>query len=194
VATTVTRDQVLDGMLTALASLKPATGGAVSSAQYLRDLARYAGEFSTEEAFQRGVAGRCPAVLIAYVGERTLATSVGRKVDKVEGTYAAICVVDFERNRNDRSRVYAVMRDVQGLIGARAFGLAITPMRYVADSLVRDDEKCLAYAIRFTTKYRVDYTKQAIYSPLLSTDGSFKTPPDDGGVTIERSIQTLEGA
>lgn len=192
-ATTVTRDQVLGGLLTALASLKPTTNTAVTTQKPLRDLARYTGEFSTEEALQRGIAGRTPAVLVAYQNERSIYTTVGRRVDRVEGTYFAICCTDAERNREDRRLLFAIMDLVRPLLAAHRLGLSIGPLRYAGDSLVRDDEKCLAYAMRFTTKYHVDYTKQAAYDSLLSTDGTLKFPASQGGATVESTHQTLLG-
>lgn len=171
-ATTVTRDEVLDGMVTALASLKPAKGSPITPTAYVRDISRYAGEFSSQEAMQRGMAGRTPAILIAYERERVLSTTVGRKVDKVEGSFFAICCNDAERSRDDRASIFKLMGDATQLLGARYLGLSIQALRYTGDSLVADDGKVLAYALRFTTRYRRDYTKQATYPPLLSADGS----------------------
>jgi phage gp37-like protein len=193
VATTITRDQVLDAMVAQLAPLKPAVGGAVSPTKYVRDIARYAGEFSTQQALLRGMAGRTPAVLLAFSGERTISTTIGRKVDKVEGTYVAVCCSDSERSRDDRASVFRLMNDVRGLLGARRLGLAMHPLRYVGDQLILDDEQTLAYGVRFTTRYRVDFTKPASYDALLSTDGAFKFPTAQGGATVVGSKQTLEG-
>lgn len=189
---TVTRDQILGGMMAAIAPLKPTIGQAVSTSQYVRDIARYAGEFSTEQALLRGMAGRTPAVLVLYMAERAISRSVSRRVDKVEGSYVAICCVSTARNRDSREpTAHELMNDVRGRLSARRLGLSIQPLCYLGDRLVVEDDKVLAYALNFSTRYRIDNTKTGTYDSLLSASGSLVD--STSGETVVSVQQSLSG-
>jgi hypothetical protein len=170
-AATVTKDQILDAMVAALAPL-----GAAPGPGYLKKLSRYTGEFTTQEAFQAGVVGHTPAVLIAFGGERRVRTTIGRRVDRVEGTYFALGVSESARGREDRAKVLGWLEDVRQLLGARAFGLPIRPLQWQRDDLLRDDDKALAYLSRYTSQYHADYTVDPGADVLESALGGIYDP------------------
>ena len=171
VAVTVTKDQILDGMLTAIGSIVAPSSG-VTDAAYVRKAGRFMGRLDPyNEAFQRGITGRCPAVVFGFDGEHTLKTTIGRRVDRVEGTYLAACISDSERGRDDRKRLLAVLEDVRLLVAARRYSLQIQPVRYHGTRVLIDTEKMLAVAAVFTTRYRVDYTKHATYDVMEDASG-----------------------
>ncbi len=170
-ATNVAVSTILDGMVAALAPIVPTPGHGVSAAKYVRHCSRYAGELTSREAGRRGAAGRTPAVLVAYQGERTLSTTIGRRVDKVEGTFAAVCITDAESDRDRRAFITACLQDVQRLLGARRLGLAIQPLVIRGNRIAADDELMLAHVIDITTRYRRDYTKDPGADRMLTFDG-----------------------
>jgi phage gp37-like protein len=170
---TVSHDEIMDGMVTALASLTTDPGEPLTSTAYVHKIGRFAGRLdTTDEAFQRGVAGRTPAVLVGYEGERTKYNTIGRRTSRVEGDFVAVCVLDAARARDDRKAIYSVVEDVRRLLSARRLSLEISPLRYSGDSTVRDDERMLAIAARFTTRYRVDVTKTNVdYDDMTEASG-----------------------
>jgi hypothetical protein len=203
----VTKDQILAGMVAGLASLVPAEGQAITAAKYVRVVARYGGKLDpgsqiatmsiSDETLQRGVAGRTPAVLIGFDGERRVRTVISRRRDYVEGTYMAVCCRDSERSRDDRKGVMAVSEDVRRLLGARKLGLAIQPLRYAGTRTVRDDEKLLAIAAVFTTRYWVDYTIEPGADVVESAAGEIVAPAEDevdGRVLLEADVELEETA
>lgn len=175
----VTRSQILDGMVTALAVLVPVVGDPVTSTKYVRSVGRYMGRASVEELLQDGVAGRTPAVQVAYESESSLRTATGRRFDRVTGTYVAYCITDRRDTRDARTVALTLTASVRYALGAHTFGLAIRPMRFVGDSLFADSEKIIIYAVRFSTVYRVDYTIDPGTDYLESASGDVHAPHDD---------------
>lgn len=179
-----TRDQIMDGMVTALAPIRYVDGAGLTSTRYVHKLGRYAGKLdTTEETFQRGVAGRTPAIVVGYENERTLHTTIGHKTARVEATFNAVCIVDAARPRDDRKTVYAMVEDARRLLGSRHLGLGIAPLRYVGDQTIQDDEKMLAIAARFVTRYRVDFTKDPGADVIEEVEGDI--------VNAENTLSTL---
>lgn len=175
----VTRDAILDGMVAALSDVTAEAGGAVSTERYLYSAARYMGELRNEEAFKRGVAGRCPAVRVAFVSDRSLRTAVGRRVDRVEGTFVAIVLSDSSKSKDDRDTLLRLSEKVQRLLAARALGLAISPLRHRATNEVAGAEHAMAYGVTFSTRYRVDYTIDPGTTAMETATGDVHTPDDE---------------
>jgi hypothetical protein len=168
----VTRDQILDGMVTALASVTAGVGNPVSSTRFLYSTQRYMGtDFAVQEVQERGVAGRGIACRVAFIDERTIRTTIGRRRDYVEGTYGVYLGVDIQRSRDSRKTLFAAMDNVRLLLGARAFALGVKPLRYKSTARKIDDDKLLLYLDTYTTRYRVDYTKTATYDTMLDVVG-----------------------
>lgn len=173
-ATTVTPDQVLTGMEAAIVgALKPATGDPVTTDKYLRDVGRFSGLAKIKELTEES-RGKSPAVQVAFAGERIIRTTVGRRVDYVEGSFDTYCVSDSRKSRDARGLMgLKICNDVRQSIAARRFSLPIKGMRFVETTLALDDEKekALVYRSRFTSRYHVDYTKQATYETMDSVKG-----------------------
>lgn len=168
----ITRDQILDGMVTALADVTAGVGLPVSGTRYLFSCQRYIGsEFTVQEGQERSIAGRTPAARVAFLSERTIRTTVGRRRDIVEGTFGVYLATEIQRSRDSRKALFAVMSGVRDLLGARALGLGIRPLRYMSTDRVIDDDKMLVYLDRYTTRYRIDYTKEAAYDTALEAIG-----------------------
>lgn len=155
----VTRDQILDGMVTALATVTAGVGNPVSATRYLYSAQRYMGEYTIQESQERGTAGRTPNARVAFVSERTLRTTIGRRRDVVEATYGVYMATDVQRSRDSRKVLFSAMSGVRDLLGSRALSLGIRPLRYQSTARVIDDDKLLVYLDSYTTRYRVDYTK-----------------------------------
>jgi hypothetical protein len=158
VATNVAADSILDAMVTQLATLVN-TGGAATTAKPVHTCQRYLGkEFDTGEGLKRGIAGRCPAVRVQWAGTRTIRTTIGRRVDRVESTFKVIVASDNQHGRDARKGLLALVETVRGLVGSRAFGLPMTPTRYRSTETVIDEDALMAVALTFTALHRVDYT------------------------------------
>ncbi len=176
----VTRDAILDGMVAALANVTAVTGEALSDDRYLYSTGRYMGELGSEEAFKRGVAGRCPAVRVAFVSDRSLRTTIGRRVDYIEGTFAVVVFSDSSKSKDDRDSLLRTSEKVQKLLGARSLGLEIKPLRHRATGEIAAVEHCTAYNVTFSTRYRVDYTIDPGTDVMQSASGEVLQPVDDG--------------
>ncbi len=165
----VTWEQILGGMITGLASITVPQGGAASSTQYLRVCDHYLGQFESEEAFtQGGLAGRTPAVLVAFAGETSLHSSVSHKSDHVEGNFIAFCASDSHRSREDRDVIFKVMRDVRQLLGAKRLGLAISPLRYRGIIIVSEKPQLFAWGVKFSTRYHLDLSRAPAQDETLA--------------------------
>ncbi len=196
----ITRDAILNGMVAALASVAATVGGAVSSSRPFHTVDRYMGELSSEEAFKRGgVAGRCPAVRIAFVSDRSVRTSIGRRVDTVEATFTAVVFSDSVKSKDDRATLLAHAETVQRLLAARRLGLEIKPLRHRATSEIGEIPHCTAYAVTFATRYHVDYSKAVESVPFREAIGDINHPILDeeesiaGRNLIGVSVAGLEG-
>jgi hypothetical protein len=154
----ITRDAILDGIVTALEDVTAAVDLPVSSTRYLHSVGRYMGELSSEEAFRRGVAGRCPAVRVAFVSDRSLRTVIGRRLDYIEATFACVVFSDNAKSKDARETLLRTTEKVQKLLASRALGLEIKPLRHRATAEIGAIEHCTAYNVTFSTRYRVDYT------------------------------------
>lgn len=161
-ATNVSIDSLADAMVAKLQASIPSA----------RSVQRYAGaEFTTEEGFKRGIAGRCPALRVRHAGTKTLKTTIGRRVDRVESTFSIVVCSDSHRSKDDRASLLAVAEQVRNFIGSRAFGLMVTPARFRSMDPLRDDDKMLAYAVTFTVRHRVDYTVNPGTDRMLEYSG-----------------------
>ena len=204
-----TTEGVLAAMLTALAALKPAGGptGPVTAQKYLRVLDRYvAGSIKGVDAQSvdpkmvltvNGIAGRTPAVLVDYIGDRPLRTTIGYKVAKVESNYIAICVADPKRPDREKPigavpGIFQVTEDVRHLLGSRAFGFNMQPLRFAGIAVIGETPEMYAWGVKFTSRRHVDYTKSGPFDTLLTvndhglTDGAIKDRYGNvlGGMTV----------
>jgi hypothetical protein len=159
-ATNVAADSILNAMVTQLSSqLVPTTGQPVTTQKPVHTCQRYLGaEFKVAEGMKRGIAGRCPALRVRWAGTKTLRTTIGRKVDRVESTFGIIVASDNQHGRDFRAMVLALAESVRSLIGSRAFGLPMTPTRYQATRTVIDEDALMALEVLFTARHRVDYS------------------------------------
>ncbi len=167
----ITRDAVLDGMVAALANAT-----SVST-----NVGRYMGELSSEEAFKRGVAGRCPAVRMAFVSDRTLRGTIGRRIDYVEAKFVAVVFSDSSKSKDDRSVLLDLSEKVANLIAARRFGLEIKPMKSTGVAEFPGIEHCTAYGASFFTRYRVDHSINAPTVPMSEAVGDLFLPAEEIG-------------
>jgi len=159
---TPTWEQILDKMLLALGPLKIPQGGAASPSAYLRHLDRYLGEFELDEEEARR-SGReyvnCPAMLVNFAGETGATGTVGRRTQRATGRFAVICAVDSRRSRDDRARLFAMLRDARRLlVGRRWADLEMEPLQYDRILFVVERPQLFAYAVRLTTQYILDWT------------------------------------
>lgn len=167
-----TRDAILDGMVSALGAITASPGNARSPTRPLYTSQRYASQdFPTDRGLADGVAGRTPAARVAFLGERTVRTTIGRRRDLVEGVFGVFTVSDDRSDRDARAVLYAVSEKIRSIVAGRALALGIRPLRWTACDVARDDDKLLALIDRFVTRYRVDHTKQAAYDALESIGG-----------------------
>ncbi len=177
---TITRDDILDGMVAALSTVTPETGEPVSEAKPFHTVGRYMGELSNEEAFKRGVAGRCPAVRVAFASDRSLRTTVGRRVDYVEGAYVAVVFSDTSKGKDDRATLLELCEQVQRLLAARRLGLEMSPLRHRNTvEFPAPIENCTAYGIQFATRYRVSYVKDPGDDRMQTATGDIHVPHAD---------------
>ncbi len=174
----ITRDAILDGMVAALADVTANAAG-VTEDRYFYSVDRYMGELSSEEAFKRGLAGRCPAVRMAWVADRSIKKTIGRRSKRNEATLVAIVFSDSSKSKDDRSTLLTLSEKVEKLIGSRAFGLAIEPLTHRSTTEMVGVEHCTAYGVTFMTRYRVDYTIDPGVDVMESATGDVHTPEAD---------------
>jgi hypothetical protein len=159
-ASWVTADSILDGIIAQLgAQLLASVGGAVSAQKPMRTIGRFLGaEFKKQEGLKRGIAGRTPAVRVRFDGSRGIRRTMGRRFERVESTIAVIIASDAHRSRDDRSTLLALTERVRSLVAARAFGLKASPLKFERMGTVVDDDELTALALTFTTRHWVDNT------------------------------------
>lgn len=186
---TTTSDAILNGMLAALAALTPATGQPVTTSAYVRTIGRFlglpqqgntAGRSQVEAVLADGIAGRTPAIQVAFDKDERIATTIGRRVDKLRGFFSAYCVSDRRGVRDTRAFVLGMCTDVRKALGARQYSLPIRPMFWMRNELLFDTDQALIYAVRFSTVYRVDYSIDPGPDVMASIDGGIGFPTDDG--------------
>lgn len=183
-ATNVSRDSILDGIVSKVAALKPATGSTVTTAKYVRKVGRFMGKVNTDSsAFREGVAGVCPCILVGPDGPpRRVRTTIGRRVDRVESTFKVICFSDNSKSVDARASLLAMVEDVRRLVTARQLGLQIQPLMYAGESTEIDDERLMAIAVKFSTKHHVDYTVTPARMDTMGTAyGQVVFPNEDDG-------------
>lgn len=173
-ATNVAVDSILDGIVGKLTTtLVPTAGNPVTTARPAYFAQRYTGaEFSIEEGFKRGGAGRTPALFVRHVGSKSIKTSVSRRVDRIESTFAVVVCTDAPTEKDRRSSIFALAESVRHVIGARAFSLPQGGMRYQGTTTLRDSDAMLALAVTFSTKHRVDYTVDPGTDVIASATGT----------------------
>lgn len=178
-APTPTYDQVADGMVTQLTAQLQAPQTGVTADKPLRFVKRFMGRKFTADDFSRqGGANRTPGVFVMFDGERPVRKTIGRRRDKVEATFSAICVSDLHRNKDDRKVVLETIGSVRKQLGARQLGLSIQPLCYAGIAELIEGDKLHAYAARFTTRYWVDYTKDPGPDVITDVDGEIVYPAD----------------
>lgn len=171
-ASNVTADSILDAMVTQLSTLVN-TGGAVTIGKPVRTCQRYLGkEFQVAEGQKRGITGRCPAVRVQWAGTKSIRTTIGRRVDRVESTFKVIVAHDGQHDRDFRKSVLPLVETVRNLVGSRAFGLPMTPTRYRSTDTIIDDDAMTALAVTFTALHRVDYSIAAGTDVMNDAHGS----------------------
>ncbi len=182
-ATNVSRDSIIDGIVGKLSVLQPATGAQITTTAYVRSIGRIMGRLENDsEAFQRGVSGRTPCILVGPDGPpRRIRTTIGRRVDRVESGFKVICFSDKQKNRDSRSVLLSMCEDVRRLVAARRLALEIQPLVFAGEATELDDEKMLAIAVKFTTKHRVDYTLTNTYDTMNTVRGRIVWPDNDDG-------------
>jgi hypothetical protein len=184
-ATNVTQDEILDAMVSQLADKLVPDGSALTSEKPVRSVQRYMGsEFTVQNGFRQGIAGRCPALRVRYAGSRALKTHFGRRVDRIESNFSIVVVTDDESGKERRKTLLTLAEAVRKHVGSHRFALEINPMRWQRTDVLRDDEQMLAYAITFTTKHRVDYTVDPGEDVLESASGEI-TDEDGDRVFLE---------
>jgi hypothetical protein len=147
-ATNVSIDGLMDAMVEQL----------TTNITTARSVQRYMGaEFDTKEGFERGVAGRTPALRVRHAGTKSLRATIGRRTERVESTFSIVVCSDSRRGKDDRSSLLVVAESVRNFIGSRAFSLMVTPAHFRSMDTLRDDDMMLAYAVTFTVRHRVDY-------------------------------------
>ncbi len=187
-AIVITRDQILDGMVTALAALKPVVGDPITTAKPLRSVGRYTGRFSLDEANQDGSGGRAPAIQVGFDGERRYRTSTGRRFDRVEGTFTVYCITEKRSTRDDRAAILAIVDQVRDVLTARAFSLSVRPLAFVSLAIESDTDAGLVYALKLSSIYRVDYTVDPGNDVMETATGEIVEPAEDG----DRVFQEIE--
>lgn len=181
-ATNVSRDEIIDGIVGKVQALKPAVGAAITSGLYLRSVGRFMGRLdSASEAFQKGIAGRTPCALVGPDGApRRIRTTIGRRVDRIESSFQVVCFSDKQKSRDARAVLLSVCEDVRRLVTARRLGLEIQPLMYAGESTELDSESLMGIAVKFTTKHRVDYTlSEPTYPEMATVWGEIVWPEDE---------------
>jgi hypothetical protein len=149
---------ILDGMISVLQPITAQTGVPMTPPnQILRQVGRYCGEFDGEKALEGyGISGRTPAVLVDFAGEKSVTMTVGRRRQKVEGSFVAIVCTDAHRTPEDRNSLLAVIERVRIQLVSRRLGLDITPLWYKEIIVYRELPQLAAYGVVFATQYWLD--------------------------------------
>lgn len=173
--------QVLDAMVTALLPIAIPDGGAATTDRYVYQLGRYLGQFKVKEGMvQAGIAGRCPAVLVDFAGERPLEASISGRRQRVEGTWLAICCTDKHRTREDRDVLLKLCDDVRRRLVGHRLGLAMSHMTYGGLLTVAEAPELFAYAVKVSATYHVDWsTRPADQVPLAAVTGDLMDQATD---------------
>lgn len=184
-----TIDRILDGIVTKLQTqLKADVGEPETPDRYLKHCARYMGELvNTDYAVgQSGIMGRCPAILVAYAGERKIRGTVGGRTSYVESTFIAMCCSDNEHGSAERKGVLAMMADVDHLIAGKSLGLDMTRLLPQAQVVVLEAPRLLAYGVRFTTRYHKQYGQEPVPDVLTHFKGELRLVGDLPGVSVNK--------
>lgn len=175
-AVNVAVDSLCDAIVAKLTTeLVPTVGQPVTTLKPAYLAQRYTGaEFKVDESFKRGIAGRTPALLVHHAGDKSIKTTVGRRVDRVESTIRVIVCTDAQTEKDRRSAIIDVTESVRNKIGARAFLLPIQPMRWQSTTTLHDSDSMLAIGVSFTTRHRVDYTVDPGADEIVTVGGEIE--------------------
>ena len=179
----VTWEQVGDGILAELDPIYLAQAG--RGGAYLRQLAWHAGEFSSREAMERsGIAGRCPAVLVDFGGEKVLRTMAGGQRQHVEAEFLTLCASDSMRSTRSRELgdLLPLLRDVRERLHGRRFDLEIERFTYAGIQPVAQEPTLFAFALRWRTRYHIDLSRAP--SPPVEMSAAGGAVIDEDGADI----------
>jgi hypothetical protein len=189
-----TIEGVLNAMLAELAPLAPIAPSSITDVAYLRVLERYvAGSVTGDQVAKvdsktlmiNGLAGRTPAVLVDYIGDRPLRATIGYKTAKVESTYIAICVADPARPNREKPvgavpGIFQVCEDVRVRLGSRDFGFNMQPLVFAGIVVLAETPGAYAWGVKLTSRRHVNYTKATSGELLLTVNAEGLT---DGAIT-----------
>jgi hypothetical protein len=188
VAVGVSIDEIADAIVDQLATeMVPADGSPVSVAKPVYSVQRYQGrEFTTTEVMKRGGAGRCPALRVRHAGTKTLRTTIARRSDRVESTFSVVVFSDDHRSKDSRKSINAIAETARDWVAARAFDLAMTPLRFRGMDVIRDDEQMMGLAVNFTTRHRTDYTTDPGDDTIESIEGEIydAATPEEAAIEV----------
>ena len=160
-AVNVAIDSVLDEIVDqVIANLCPDDGDPVSTTRPVYVAQRFMGNVRSEDALKRGIAGRTPAVLVSHAGSKSIKTTIGRRVDRVESEFSLVVCSDRQDGRDERKVLLPIVESVRSLVGARAYDQPMSPLRWTKTDTLFDSDQLLALAVSFTSRHRVDYTIQ----------------------------------
>lgn len=143
----------------------------------VRQVARFIGdEVATLEGFRRGIAGRCPAVRVHWIGSRSVKKTIGRRRDQVESSFEVRCISDSHQTREGRDSLLEVVESIRIQLGSRQFSKEIKPLSCQSITKLRDDETMLAYSMTFMTRHHVDYTIDPGADVMESATGDVHVP------------------
>jgi hypothetical protein len=178
--TNVSIDSIMSALVTAMTVFTPASGVALTAEKPIRSVQRYvASEFTTEEGFRRGIAGRCPAVRVRYAGSRTLRRTIGRRTARSESTFSVVCCTDSHKAPGDRESLKAAVELLELKLGSRKLSLAIDPIRVVSVETMTDSEQMLAYVLVLRTRHWRDYTVDPGDDVMQTATGEIHAPNTD---------------
>jgi hypothetical protein len=88
--------------------------------------------------------------------------------------------------------IFQVCEDVRVLLGSRAFGFNMQPLRFAGIAVLAEKPEAYAWGVKFTSRRHVDYTKKGPFDTLLTvndqglTDGQIKDRYGNvlGGMTV----------
>ena len=100
-------------------------------------------------------------------------------------TFLAICASDSHRSRQDRDRLFGVLRDVRRLLVGRRLGLTdISPLAYRGILTLVEKPQIFAYAAKLETTLHYDWTRPpAGQTQIEVVEGTVRTgnPPETVG-------------
>lgn len=172
-AVNVSAESIASAVVSRIATVIAPSTTPLTATTPIRQVERYIGaELADTEAFRRGIAGRCPAARVRYVGTRTVRTTMGRRVQRVESTFEVVLIDNSHEERDRRQRLIAAGERVRHVVTSRQSSLAMEPLRYRDTKVTRDDLEALVHVLTFTAKHRTDYTIDPGLDTMLDANGS----------------------